>query len=99
MFNPGSNEIVVGKGSVSEFDGFELGQTVNFGSHRWTVVGVFDADGSVFESEIWADLPVVQSLFKRNNYFQTVRARLQSPAVACGAQELQRRRSAAQTRR
>jgi putative ABC transport system permease protein len=34
----------------------------------------------VFESEIWADLPVVQSLFNRNNVFQTVRARLHSPS-------------------
>ena len=76
---PGSNEIVVGKGSLSEFAGFEPGKTVTFGTSRWTVVGVFAADGSVFESEIWADLPVVQSLFNRNNYFQTVRARLVSP--------------------
>lgn len=81
MFNRGANEIVVGKGLVREFDGFELGKTVTFGTSRWTVVGVFEADGSVFESEIWADLPVVQSLFNRNNYFQTVRARLTSPAA------------------
>ena len=80
MFNPGANEIVVGKGLVSEFEGFEPGQTVSFGTGRWNVVGVFTAAGSVFESEIWADLPVVQSLFNRNNYFQTVRARLGSPA-------------------
>jgi putative ABC transport system permease protein len=81
MFNPGANEIVVGKGLVSEFEGFEPGQVVAFGTTRWNVVGVFAAGGSVFESEIWADLPVVQSLFNRNNYFQTVRARLQSPAA------------------
>ena len=81
MFNPGSNEIVVGKGLRSEFSGFDLGQTVIFATTRWTVVGVFAAEGSVFESEIWADLPVVQSLFKRNNVFQTVRARLTSPAA------------------
>jgi len=81
MFNPGSNEIVVGKALRSEFQGFDLGQGVMFGSSRWTVVGVFSADGSVFESEIWADLPVLQSLFKRNNVFQTVRARLTSPAA------------------
>jgi putative ABC transport system permease protein len=80
MFNPGSNEIVVGKALGSEFAGFDLGQTVTFGSSRWTVVGIFSADGSVFESEIWADLPVLQSLFKRNA-FQTVRARLTSPAA------------------
>ena len=81
MFKSGSNEIVVGKALQREFEGFDLGQTVTFGTTRWTVVGVFDAGGSVFESEIWADLPVVQSLFKRENFFQTVRARLTSPAA------------------
>ena len=81
MFNPGANEIVVGKGLLREFQGFEIGATVGFATTRWTVVGVFEAAGSVFESEIWADLPVVQSLFNRNNVFQTVRVRLQSPAA------------------
>ncbi len=42
---------------------------------------MFEAGGSVFESEIWADLPVVQSLFNRNNIVQTVRARLAAPAA------------------
>jgi putative ABC transport system permease protein len=81
MFNRGANEIVIGKGLAREFDGFELGNTVAFGTTRWTVVGIFEADGSVFESEIWADLPVVQSLFNRNNFFQTVRVRLAGPAT------------------
>jgi putative ABC transport system permease protein len=81
MFNPGANEIVVGKSILGEFQGFELGSTVTSGSTRWTVVGVFDAGGSVFESEIWADLPVVQALVNRHNYFQTIRARLESPAA------------------
>jgi putative ABC transport system permease protein len=80
MFNAGSNEIIVGKALGREFAGFDLGQTVTFNSNRFTVVGIFSADGSVFESEIWADLPVLQSLFKRNA-FQTVRARLTSPAA------------------
>src|SRR4029453_9750835 len=64
-----------------EFAGFDIGSTVAFGATRWNVVGVFEAGGSVFESEIWADLNVVQSLFNRNNIFQTVRARLTSPAA------------------
>ncbi len=81
MFSRGSNEIVVGKALAREFDGFEIGRTVAFGTTRWTVVGMFEADGSVFESEIWADQPVVQSLFNRNNSFQTVRARLDGPAA------------------
>lgn len=81
LFKSGSNEIVVGKALQREFEGFDVGSQVSFGTSRWTVVGVFDAGGSVFESEIWADLPVVQSLFNRNNIFQTVRARLTSPAA------------------
>ena len=81
MFNPGANEIVVGKSLLSQFQGFDLGSTVKFLTTQWTVVGVFAADGSVFESEIWGDLPVVQSLFKRNNVFQTVRARIDGPAA------------------
>jgi putative ABC transport system permease protein len=79
MFNRGSNEIVVGKALVQEFEGFDLGRTVTFGTSRWTIVGLFEAGGSVFESEIWADLPVVQSLFNRLNFVQTVRARLDRP--------------------
>lgn len=81
LFKPGSNEIVVGRGLLKEFSGFELGKTVRFGVNTWKVVGVFEADGSAFESELWADLPVIQSLFKRGNTVQTVRARLTSPAA------------------
>lgn len=81
LFNQGSNEIIVGKALGKEFEGFDLGQTVTFNNNRFTVVGIFAADGSVFESEIWADLSVVQSLFKRTGAVQTVRARLTSPAA------------------
>lgn len=81
LFKPGSNEIVVGRGLLKEFSGFELGNTVRFGVNTWTVVGVFEADGSAFESELWADLPVIQSLFKRGNSAQTVRVRLTSPTA------------------
>lgn len=81
MFEHGTNEIVVGKGLLREFAGLDLGSTVAFGTTRWTVAGIFEAGGSVFESEIWADLPVVQSLFKRDNYFQSIRVRLANPAA------------------
>jgi putative ABC transport system permease protein len=81
MFSAGSNEIVVGKGLTREFEGLGLGDTITLAASRWTVVGVFEAEGSVFESEIWADLPVVQSLFRRHNVFQTVRVRLIEPAA------------------
>lgn len=79
MFAPGSNEIVVGAGLLREFEGFELGKSVRFGAQTWRVVGVFEAPGTVFESELWADAPVVQSLFKRGTSFQTARVVLTSP--------------------
>ena len=79
MFEPGANELVVGQGVLREFDGYELGRTVTLGLTEWTVVGVFALNGSVFESEIWADLPTVQNLFRRGSSVQTVRVQLTSP--------------------
>lgn len=81
MFAPGSNEIVVGAGLLREFAGFEMGKTIRFGAQTWKVVGVFEAPGTVFESELWADAPVVQSLFNRGTSFQTARIALTSPAA------------------
>jgi putative ABC transport system permease protein len=78
MFNPGSNEIVIGSGVLKQFDGFSLGQEKRLGTTNWKVVGVFDSDGSIFESELWADLQVVQSLFNRGSTVQSIRARLTS---------------------
>jgi putative ABC transport system permease protein len=84
MFSPGANEIVVGRGLLSEFQGFDIGQTIKFGTSQWTVVGTFTAGGGISESEIWADLPAVQSLFKRSGMIQTIRARLTAPEALTG---------------
>jgi putative ABC transport system permease protein len=81
MFAPGSNEIVIGRSVLKEFDGFALNQEKRFGANSWKVVGIFEAEGSIFESELWADRAVVQSLFNRGNNVQSVRARLVSPAA------------------
>jgi putative ABC transport system permease protein len=80
MFTPGTNEIVVGESVLREFAGFELGREVRFSRSDWTVVGVFAMDGSVFESELWADARSVQSLFQRGSTYQTMRLRLADPA-------------------
>ena len=78
MFAEGSNELVVGAGVVREYEGFDLGQTIRLGLNDWTVVGLFSTDGSVFDSEIWADIGVIQNLYQRNNTFQSIRVRLDS---------------------
>jgi putative ABC transport system permease protein len=81
MFHPGTNEIVVGAGLLREFAGFEYGRTIRLRGTTWQVVGVFEAPGTVFDSELWADVAVTQSLFNRPNVFQTMRVQLTSPAA------------------
>ena len=55
MFQPGLNELVVGRYVAGTYAGLDLGSTVKFGGGTWTVVGVFDAGGSAFDSEVWCD--------------------------------------------
>jgi putative ABC transport system permease protein len=81
MFRPGTNEIVVGRGLLREFAGFEYGKAIRLRGTDWQVVGVFEAPGTVFESELWADIAVTQALFNRPNVFQTMRIKLTSPAA------------------
>ena len=81
MFRPGTNEIVVGAGLLREFSGFEFGRTIRLRGTTWQVVGVFEAPGTVFDSELWADIAVTQSLFNRPATYQTMRVQLSSPAA------------------
>jgi len=81
MFTPGTNEIVVGAGLLREFAGFEFAKTINLRGSSWQVVGVFEAPGTVFDSELWADIAVTQSLFNRPNSFQTMRIQLNSAST------------------
>ena len=80
MFEPGKDEVIVGRGAFTQFGNVDLGREVLWGSHRWRVVGVFEAGGSVSESEVWTDLTVLQGVYRRGNSVQVVRAQLTSPA-------------------
>ena len=80
MFETGKNEIVVGRAAQREFVGLETGSTIRFGQTDWQIVGSFEAAGSVFESELWTDVRVLQSAYRRGNSFQSVRVRLQDEA-------------------
>jgi len=78
-FETGKNELVVGRSAQRQFVGLNVGDTIPFGVTEWTIVGVFEDDGSASESELWADVRVVQATYRRGNSFQTVRAKLESP--------------------
>jgi putative ABC transport system permease protein len=82
FFQPGLNELVVGSNVNKAYIGFDLGQKVLFGGGTWTVVGVFDAGGSAFDSELWCDSSVLNDVYKRpTNIFQSATAKLTSPAA------------------
>ena len=55
MFQFGTNEVIVGRGARGQFMNLNVGDTIVSGQNRWQVVGVFEADGAVVETEIWCD--------------------------------------------
>jgi len=78
MFETGRNEIVVGRAASRQFANLSVGNTVRWGENSWQVVGIFDANGSVAESELWCDARVLQPAYRRGNSYQSVYARLES---------------------
>jgi putative ABC transport system permease protein len=78
MFQFGTNEVVVGRGAKVNFQGLTLGSTIHSGQNTWQVVGIFETDGSIAETEIWCDSRVLQGAYRRGNTYQTVLARLDS---------------------
>src|SRR6266704_3427257 len=82
MFRPGLSEIVVGKNAKATYSGLTLGSTIWLGSARWEVVGIFDAGGSAFDSEVWGDAHLLNGAYKRPDTFsQSVTVHLASPAA------------------
>jgi putative ABC transport system permease protein len=73
MFGSGLTELVVGKNALVNYAGFDLGSAVRFGGGNWKVVGIFDAGGSSFDSEVWCDNRVLSQVYNRPpNIFQSV---------------------------
>jgi putative ABC transport system permease protein len=68
MFRPGIAEVVAGRSIASGFRGAGLGETLRFASRDWTVVGVFDAGRSGFDSEIWGDAEQMLQAFRRTAF-------------------------------
>jgi putative ABC transport system permease protein len=81
MLTFGTNEVVAGRGAAAQFAGLSVGSIIRTGQVSWTVVGIFESGGSVSESEIWADARTVQGAFRRDNSYQSLLVRLESPAT------------------
>ncbi len=80
MFQPGLSELVVGKNASRTYQGLTLGNSVDFAGGHWKIVGVFDAGGSSFDSEVWCDGKLFnQVLHRPENIFQSATVHLASP--------------------
>ncbi|MCI0489863.1 MAG: ABC transporter permease [Blastocatellia bacterium] len=68
MFQPGLTEAVVSKRIAERFQGLDIGDKFRIQATDYTVVGMFDAGGKAFESEIWVDVHSLGSTTNRNSF-------------------------------
>jgi ABC-type antimicrobial peptide transport system permease subunit len=80
FFHPGTSEIIVGSSVARQFAGVEIGQALSFAQRHWTIVGVFDAGRTAFDSEIWGDAEQMLQAFRRGG-FSSVIAQLATPSA------------------
>ena len=76
MFNFGLRELIVGSAVTGRFIGAKLGDEVKFAGDNWKIVGVFDSDGSGFDSEMWGDSQALLNAFNRGNTVSSLTLKL-----------------------
>ncbi|MGN2392476.1 ABC transporter permease [Pelomicrobium sp. G1] len=80
LFRPGASEIIAGRAIAERFVGAGIGERLRFGMRDWAVVGIFDAEGMGFDSEVWGDADQLMQAFRRNAYSSVV-LKLSDPAA------------------
>ncbi len=86
MPRPGLSEIMVGEGIAQRFQNAGHNETLSFANRDWTVVGVFDAGNTGFNSEIWGDAEQFMQAFRRQAYSSVI-FRLRDPAAFAAVKE------------
>lgn len=76
MFTQGSRELIAGANINKRFQGAQIGQTIKFSGDLWTIVGVFDANGTGFDSEVWGDVDQLLGALNRRGAFSAVTLKL-----------------------
>jgi len=81
-FEPGKAEVIVGRSLAAVYPTLRLGSTVNFGRVPYKVVGIFEAGGSSFESEVWGAVADLNGAFRRISSYSSALLHAASPADA-----------------
>lgn len=79
MYRPGLDEVVVGSMVAHRFQNCSVGDRLKLAGREWTVVGVLDAGGAAYDSEIWGDVELFMPVFDRP-VFQSMTLRLRDPS-------------------
>jgi len=87
-FEPGHRELTVSRSQSRRFEGLGLGERVRLGQREWTVVGVFEGNGSAFDSEVWTDVNELADDFDRPDYSSVLLRGLDAPARAALVQQI-----------
>lgn len=77
-FQNGLYEIIVGRRIRDRMRDIDLGRSITLQRRQWSIVGVFEANGNGFESEIWGDVDVMGPAFNRDGY-QSLTMRMRDP--------------------
>lgn len=80
MWQPGTMEVVVGAQIAKRFLPVEFGTPLKIGRNEWRVVGVLDAQGTAFDSEIWGDVDQLMAAYGRDSY-SSLTLRLSDPTA------------------
>jgi putative ABC transport system permease protein len=81
-FQTGQREVVVSSSIRDRFSHTNIGDEMQFGKGSWKVVGVFDAGGSAYESEVWGDVNQMASDFDRQGGFASAYLHATDPIAA-----------------
>jgi len=76
MFATGVRQLIIGKAIARRMPELTVGKMITLGGAEWKISGVFADGNSVFESELWADIGMVQSDYRRGNTIQSIRLAL-----------------------
>jgi len=77
-FEFGRYELIAGVKAADQFQGLDVGNQLKIRGATWEVVGIFETDGSIYESEIWVDNALLVANLNREGSYSSMVVRLES---------------------
>ena len=74
-----TSEVMLGRSTVGRYKGARVGDSISIARRQWLVVGIFEAGGSGFDSEVWADADQIADAARRTGY-SIVTVKLKNPS-------------------